>query len=356
MVNEGNYDVGYTWFTFHLKRSKLVDFSYAVMTSSNGLFYVKGSNDVSINLFMKPFRYWTWKSVSIYFTLLLIGYLIIDLQLISKSNHNNSFISVVLISSLKSMNFTLRSFIAKRIGHEPLRYSGRAAFFVVILSGFFIFTFYRASLVAFIAVDVDAPPVRSLSEIRMSNYHLALSKNSVYDDMFKLAKRDPHDSVEKLLAKSNKIVKYLGSTPTYIDNMVMGKKNTVNSILFWTRTAAKFNKHYPCRLASIDSASKNAIQGVGMIFKKKWPYKKLLDYNLLKMREQGMLDRLLAPYQKNEKQSCPNEEKIRSTLKRPNPIGSEKTFFLYSILSTGFIFALVLLCFEMIYQKLNYKN
>ena len=217
-------------------------------------------------------------------------------------------------------------------------------------------SFYRTSLVAFIVADIDTPPVQSLGEIRMSDYYLALLKNTVYDDMFLQAKRDPADSQYKLLAKSDKIVRFSGDTHKYIEKMVTGKNEARKSILFWSLAAARFNKHYPCRLGYIKSAPRNAIQNVGMIFKKNWPYKNLINYHLLKMSETGMLDRLLDPYENAKKKSCPNEVKIRSTLKQTKPIGSDKTIFLYSILCLGFIVAFIFLFLEFVYQNLCKKS
>ena len=138
--------------------------------------------------------------------------------------------------------------------------------------------------------------------------------------------------------------------------MVAGKKEASKSILFWSLAAIRFNKHYPCRLGYIESAPRKSIQLAGMIFKKNWPYKNLINYHLLKMSETGMLDRLLDPYENAEKKSCPNEVKIRSTLKQTKPIGSDKTIFLYSILCSGFIVAFIFLCLEFLYQNLCNKN
>ena len=56
-----------------------------------------------------------------------------------------------------------------------------------------------------------------------------------------------------------------------------------------------------------------------------------LFYNVLIMKEQGVLDRLYVPYLKAIQKSCPNDITIRPILKRPNRVSINTTFSLYLI-------------------------
>ena len=90
-----------------------------------------------------------------------------------------------------------------------------------------------------------------------------------------------------------------------------------------------------------------------MVFKKNWQFTEFFNYHFLTMKEVGMMDRLFEPYLKKTKKSCPDDQIVRSIMKIPKPIGTEKTFSLYLICLTGFASALLFLLMEIIYHKIS---
>ena len=160
---------------------------------------------------------------------------------------------------------------------------------------------------------------------------------------------------EYKLDRMKKVVRLKGSYDTIINDMVENKEETSN-ILLYSDNARIFNQHYPCRVDIVQNAPKTAIVNSGLIFTKNWPFTKLFNYHLLRMKEEGILDRLLLPYINKIQKSCPGDRKIRSAIKDPTPIESEKILFLYVILSMGFSISLILLLFEFIYQLFHKKK
>ena len=50
-VSDGNYDIGYTYFTFTRARKDVVDFSYGISTLSHSLFYEKNHEVLNFKIF-----------------------------------------------------------------------------------------------------------------------------------------------------------------------------------------------------------------------------------------------------------------------------------------------------------------
>ena len=251
---------------------------------------------------------------------------------------------------LQSMNLSFRSIIGKRIGAEPSRISSRIAFLALILCGFIMITSYRAILVAFLTKDNDEPPVRDIMDIRSSDYRLAIMKNDALEEIFTHASPD---SEENRIKASNKIYRFSNKN-SHIDQMVNGDSGVSKTILFFSRMGVIFNKHYPCSLTEIQTHGKMAIRNDGMIFKKDWPFTELFNFHLLIMKEKGVLDRLLERYLNTIQKSCPDDQTIRPILKRPRPIGTEKTIFLYLILGSGFLFSFIWLVLEVLHHSILY--
>ena len=86
-----------------------------------------------------------------------------------------------------------------------------------------------------------------------------------------------------------------------------------------------------------------------MIFKKNWPFTRLMNYYLLEMKEKGILDRYYYAYERNTTKSCEEEIKIRPTLKVPHPISLHTTISIFIVLFTGFLFSLVLFVLELVH-------
>ena len=199
-------------------------------------------------------------------------------------------------------------------------------------------------LVAFIAVEIYRPPVESLEHLISSTYHLAIQRDTAEANVFLKAK---HGSIEHKIYESNKIITFAGDANIFIDQMVGGKKP--DTLLWHLFQVAEFNPQYPCNLAHVERH--NSKQSGGMLYKKNWPYTKLLSHHLLKMKESGLLDRLFGPYIKHIQQTCPTQQIIRPVLQKPKPVSVNTTFCLYLIIAAGLCGAFILLVIENLYYK-----
>ena len=175
------HDIGYTLFSHTRPRYDIADFSFGIMQYQIELYYVKHSKDLKVDAFIKSFRKDVWYLLATYAIILITGFVILALMI--KSNTEQSTSNEV-ISALKSAtNVVLRAVIGKRMTTEPNWFSTRIAFLSLVLSGFVIITVYRAILVAFVAIEIESPPVQSLPEIEkaISNTNLGLNPSTSSD-------------------------------------------------------------------------------------------------------------------------------------------------------------------------------
>ena len=116
-----------------------------------------------------------------------------------------------------------------------------------------------------------------------------------------------------------------------------------------------FSKHYPCKLSDIENVVINR-RNNGFVFRKNWEYTKLFNYHLLMMKESGLMDKLFEPYLKLIKKSCPNEQIIRSVMKKPEPLRLNTTFSIFMLIVVGIVCGLVLLYVEIVYFRYCQRN
>ena len=345
VVGTGMYDIGCTGFMLTKSRNDFVDFSFGIKPYWFELYYVKQSNDVRFDAFLRSFHSETWYSLAIYASTLILGFVVA--AFIVGTRIRRSAFKETFIVFQKATNFVLRTVIGKRIGSEPNWCSTRIAFIVLILSGFLIITHYRAILVAFVTIEIDQPPVISLDEIPISNHRLAVYKNTGMDEIFRNA---APGSVEYKIKEGKKILHFVG-VHDFIDKMVNGEHVASNTILFYHNQVPPYSEHYPCKLSNIKSYQQNNKQTMGMVFKKNWPFTKLVNYHLLKMKEIGTLDRLYEPYLKTTRKSCPHEQLIRHIISKPKPVGTNTTFTLYLVVFSGILCAFICMFIEILYKK-----
>ena len=199
-------------------------------------------------------------------------------------------------------------------------------------------------LVAFVAVENQIVPVNSLGEIISSEYRLATQKNSAFDDIFLHAKPE---SDEEKLNKSDKLVRFEGDLRKFLDQMTSKDHPYNNILLLWPHTYVESLGYYPCKLNKVPDYYYQKTKA-GMIFKKNWPFTRLLNYHLLVMKEKGILDRYFRPYEEITKQTCEKEVKIRSSLNVVDPVSLYTTVFLCLVISGGLLCSLVIFIVELI--------
>ena len=241
----------------------------------------------------------------------------------------------------------LRSLIAKRQSSEPTRCSSKVSFLVLVLSGFLIFSMYRAVLVAFLATEEDAPPLGTLKELLNSDYRLAVRKGTVAEAVYLNA---ANDSIEYQVHKKEKIAPFTEPGNRFIDLMVEKAPKASKTLLFELEYVTDMSNHYPCKVSKIRGSSRKDASA-GMVFKKRWPWADLFNYHLLLMKESGLMERL---YQRNKRKlsrSCPNEYIINRVIKQPRPVGTNKAISLYVALAIGLAASFIFLIMEMFVDR-----
>jgi hypothetical protein len=252
----------------------------------------------------------------------------------------------VIFNFKTATNFVLRLLIGKRISTEPTWLSSKLAFCVLVLSGFFILSRYRSILVAFVAVEIDHPPVESFNELIKSNYLVAVKKDTVAGDVFLKAKPG---TMEYDIQNSNIISWFSEDISVHLDKMVKNTNGSSPTMIFYNEDVIQFSEHYPCSLLQIRKPFQGFKQSTGMIFKKHWQYTKLFNYYMLMMKETGLLDKLFQPYLTTTKKSCPDQQLIRHVTNKPRPVGINTIVSSYLIVFVGLICALFVLFLENLY-------
>ena len=249
----------------------------------------------------------------------------------------------------QATNFALRSAIGKRMSSEPKLYSTKIAFLVIVLVGFLLISLYRAMLVAYIAVEIGTPPIKSLKDLQNSKYRLAVQKDTAEDALFQ---NSVLGSDEKKLQDSKKILRFKSDIATFMDEMLSKENQDLNVILFHIYDVVQFSKHFPCNIAHIPNGYQKSNQNGGFIFRKNWPFTGLINHYLLIMKEKGVLHRFHQPYITKTKTICPSDQIIRPMLTIPKSVGINTTVVLYLILLLGFLCASILLLIEkLVFQK-----
>ena len=348
-IGDGKYDIGTMGFIFTLFRSELVDFSHGVGSTTYVLYYVRSDEEtLGYNVFTNPYSADAWVSLSAYIFISITGFVIAALML--KNRVNNPRLDEIFHLIIKGSNMVLRSLITKRQSSEPFVYSTKLAFLSMVSGGFLLFSLYRATLVAFIAVANEGPPIKNLQELITSNYRLAVFKDSALHSIFSQATAG---SEEYHLTAAGKLFPYSDYPSKFIERMVMRDPETTNTILLGIFGEFDSMSHiYPCKLSHIQSYHRNNKETEGLIFRKNWPFTSLLNYHLLIMKEKGVVERLKKLYYtKNNKEPCANEHKVRSILKSPKPIGKSNCVFLYLVVFVGILGAMILLMMEKLHTK-----
>ena len=340
VINE-HYDIGIALLRHDRKRKDLVDFSFATGSSTLSLYYVENYKKPNYFAFRNSFQSEAWFVLLLYVLILIFGY--VSLIYMVEKQHKTYSSFLIFGYFQKAANFILRSIIGKRIHSEPDRMSAKIAFFVLTFIGFIFITLYRAMLVAFVAVDIQTPPVSSFEDIQSSNYRLAVQSNTAIERIFLHAKAG---SVEEKINNSGKLLRFDTGLKVFLDEMTSDEKTHGNVILFHHHEEAKFSEHHPCKLLKIPNYE-NENSRTGMIFRKNWPFTRLLNHNLLMMKEKGIMHQYLYPYERGTDQLCENEVKIRSVLHVPHPVSLYTTVFLFLIISGGFLCSLGILLMEL---------
>ena len=342
-VGKGKLDFGATGFTFTPSRSKIVDFSFGILSVSYTLAYVPNSEVLMFTLFLKPFETDAWVAVFFYTIIVVVACFL--LRLLSKKRWVTSDSINVLQDSI---NFAMRSVVGKRTDFEMNWNFAKIAFAFIVINGFLLITCYRALLVASMTAKIELPPVTSLKELGDSKYSLVLQKGSATEAVFLEAEPG---SEEYNLIQNKKVIHIDGSQIVILENMANNAKMASEMILFSEKPFLQFHDYFPCRILDIKEVERKSQGSLGMIYRRNWPFKDLFNYHLLAMKESGLMDKLLEPYLRATRKVCPNQQVIKSVINKPNPVNMYASFSLYIIVIMGLITSFVCFTIEIICHR-----
>ena len=137
-------------------------------------------------------------------------------------------------------------------------------------------------------------------------------------------------------------------------HLVNNEKMGSETIVFIEKSTVEHHEYYPCRLFEIKEFSRKGQGSTGMIFRKNWPFKDLINYHLLVMKETGLMDKLYEPFLLKARKSCPNQQSIKSIIDKPVPVTINASISLYLIIFFGLVFSAVCLMVELLYYKSKY--
>ena len=336
-------------------RHKFVDFSFTLIHTQLQLFYPKMTNEFKWHAYLSSFHDDTWISVVCY--IFSTGIVIVALKisyerLFGNNERRNSATrqhtngANILMNTLASaLNISLRAVIAKRIPSEPHQTSSRIIFFCVLFSGFVIISLYRAMLGASLAITVEKkPPVSSFEDILRLKYRIALRANTNHEKMFTDA---VGNSVEDKIYQAG-LLWTLDSDEKKRFDKSFSNGEIDKTMLLWIlqdyiRRDLQYGRHdpdYPCKLSSV---AKDVYRlNTGMIYQKNWPYTRLLNQHILKLKEDGIIDMLLNRHFEQRKMLC-DKAHTRTPTKIQDAIGS------FIILGIGMIVSFIIVTSECVH-------
>ena len=149
---------------------------------------------------------------------------------------------------------------------------------------------------ASLAIKIYKPPLDSIEDILQTPYNLIISNGTSVHDMFKNA---VENSTFQKIAASGKLV--------LSKNDQLGLQTMIEDgspdLVFGVYQPIKIRPDYPCLITSIPKDYRKI--GNGYIFQKNWPYKDLINFHLLKMYEEGIINSLSNKWtRENSEASC----------------------------------------------------
>ena len=191
-------------------------------------------------------------------------------------------------------------------------------------------------LYAALAIDIEHSPVTSLNDIVSSNYKLQVSKGSSVESYFRSSK---NNTAHKQIVDANKLVVEDNMNERKVfKRMVNGSQDT-NTLLMGVLQPLQYLPEWRCggRSVNVDYRKINN----GWIYQKQWPFRTLFDYHLLRLKEEGEVDRIKSRYYEEIALVCHNEG--------IKPYTMTEIMVLYMLFGIGFLLSFMVWVLEIHY-------
>ena len=271
-------------FSFTYDRSKSVDFSVAIHEDKSALLYLKKDFNIKWGSYARPFHSDSWMAVGAYVIVTALA-----IVMLSCVNHDFTSSYYFSMTTGKAFLFSLYSTIAKRFPSEPDSVACRIAFVTVSFAGFIIISLYRAMLGASLAITKDHPPINSMKEVLESDYDIITMGGTNYETYFTKAE---HDSYLYSISKKKLILENWNSDDPMAAILFNILKTHRRNVLVYVdnEEIPSYHPDLACHFSSIDEEYTNI--GAGFIFQKDWPFTRVINYHMLRMFEDGSIERI----------------------------------------------------------------
>ena len=316
-----------------MDRSNVVDFPIQITSGYNSFFYSTLDTSYSITIFTKPFTVLTWMMI---YAFVIILSLILFLTVNSLHEVNNQEFSLS-----KCFIFVYGAYggvASKRWNTTPDKLSSRMIFIITLLCGCLIHWHWKASIISHLSVVTRNKPFRTLEDLKSSPYQITTIGDSVYE----LVWRQANSSISKQLwnTKFKDKDKSLKKTE---EEAIAQTISSQYALYLYLDTLKDLKEYKNCLLE--ESNIKIDKENIAFALPKNSPFLFLFNDALMKMRENGEIERIFAKYKK-EARNCFDRNKKQT-------LGFENIIFAFIILFHGFGTSLLISFLEQITSKFS---
>jgi ABC-type amino acid transport substrate-binding protein len=343
-VGKTGIDMSIGTYSITSGRAKKVDFSFPIFQNKYKLFYPLREQKIHWDGFLKPFHPDTWAMVTVYIfvssaLIALIVHVVCD-SVFQPTTTTFSGISEKKFVNLniRTLSFSILSTMGKRFPIEPHTVSGRMAFLLISIIGFVIISVYRAMLGASLSIIKIRHPVNSMDDVLVSDYKIATVAGTSMEYYFK----NQTDEILKSIEKKKLILVNSSSTGDALRTIIDTHPKTLAFFDYFQPTSVP---GLICRLSSVDEDYMS--HGIGLAFRKNWLYTKLFNHNILRLHENGTINRLISSWQKRKTRCEPPGYEASNLY---------QSFTLYVLLLSGLALSGLVFLVEMSYRHMESTN
>ncbi|KAF7382232.1 hypothetical protein HZH66_013664 [Vespula vulgaris] len=301
----GRADISLSEFSMTNARLNAVDFTLPILNSKDCLFF-KNPKIFAIkwSSYFLTFNYSVW--IAMFGVLILTSILLIFLK------RKNGTCSKIRHSFSDNFLEIWGIFCQQGIAESSDRFSIRIAYFSVFFLITVISAAYSAALISFLTTISHVLPFDSLeSFVQDGTYQLAVFRGTAYYDKFANSQDLLAKKLMKLMLEENK----LPSTP--LEGFTSICKNQKLAIFTFDEVIKSIDPKIPCNVVRVETGH---INNIAIILSKHNPFTGVINFQLQKFFENGMVNRL---------KNSPFNKKSNDMVKhQPVPLIGKSVFFL----------------------------
>jgi ABC-type amino acid transport substrate-binding protein len=289
-VHNGTYEIVMADLTQTASRADKVDFSVSIYNNYLRL-VVRKSKKVLVPwyAFVLPFHGHVWLVIGIMFSasvLLIFGYEKVNEKSRPDQNNCDVYDKSKLESFMKSFYHTIGAMVQRGSELQVKSFGGRGQTIILWLTSIYLVSLLTSSMTRYFIAQQEKPWIQSVDELKMCGNidcnRIGVIEHSQHDDYLRTHLMDGNQMNYHYLKHTNEC--YSKLLNYYIDVAIADS----SSAEYFTQ-----KKQY-CELEVVGFPFSKTDFAVAL--SKQWPYKQDLDNHIMKLKEEGEIDRLLAEY------------------------------------------------------------